>query len=92
MRLPATTAPPCFALDEEAAKIRSGVGEDVANRGRPEEMREIFEVFALSPEPIEFLTIPAHEYLNSLAGADGPLATDDLTRIGGSGGGPRDGY
>jgi malate synthase len=51
-------------LDEETAKIREAVGEDVWRAGRPAETREIFERVALSPELIEFLTIPAYEYLD----------------------------
>jgi len=51
-------------LDEETAKIRAGVGEDVWRHGRPHETREIFELVALSTELMEFLTIPAYEYLD----------------------------
>jgi malate synthase len=50
-------------LDEETAAIRERVGEQTWNSGRPEETREIFERVALAPELIEFLTIPAYEYL-----------------------------
>ena len=50
-------------LDEETAKIRESVGDDVWRAGRPEETREIFEGVALSSELIEFLTIPAYRYL-----------------------------
>jgi malate synthase len=51
-------------LDEETAKIREAVGDEVWRAGRPEETREIFEGVALSSELIEFLTIPAYEYLD----------------------------
>jgi malate synthase len=51
-------------LDEETAKIRESVGEDVWQRGRPAETREIFDRVALAPELIEFLTIPAYSYLD----------------------------
>jgi malate synthase len=51
-------------LDEETAKIREEVGERTWQAGRPEETREIFERVALSPELLEFLTIPAYEYLD----------------------------
>jgi malate synthase len=51
-------------LDEETAKIREQVGEQVWRAGRPADTREIFEGVALSPELIEFLTIPAYEYLD----------------------------
>ena len=51
-------------LDEETEKIRQTVGEEVWLRGRPAETREIFDRVALSPELIEFLTIPAYGYLD----------------------------
>ena len=51
-------------LDEETAKIRETVGDEVWQAGRPEETREIFERVALSPDLIEFLTIPAYRYLD----------------------------
>jgi malate synthase len=51
-------------LDEETAKIRESVGEETWRAGRPAETREIFERVALAPELIEFLTLPAYEYLD----------------------------
>jgi malate synthase len=51
-------------LDEETAKIREAVGEQVWRAGRPDETREIFELVALSEELIEFLTLVAYEYLD----------------------------
>jgi malate synthase len=51
-------------LDEETAKIRQAVGEDVWQQGRPAETREIFDRVALAPDLIEFLTIPAYSYLD----------------------------
>ena len=51
-------------LDEETARIRAQVGEETWQAGRPDETREIFERVALSPELIEFLTIPAYGYLD----------------------------
>jgi malate synthase len=51
-------------LDEETAKIRDSVGEKTWQDGRPAETREIFERVALAPDLIEFLTIPAYEYLD----------------------------
>jgi malate synthase len=51
-------------LDEETAKIRRSVGEEVWQRGCPAETREIFDRVALAPELIEFLTIPAYGYLD----------------------------
>jgi malate synthase len=51
-------------LDEETAKIREAVGDEVWRAGRPDDTREIFEGVALSEELIEFLTIPAYQYLH----------------------------
>jgi malate synthase len=51
-------------LDEETAKIRSSVGDEVWHQGRPEETREIFERAALSPELLEFFTLEAYGYLD----------------------------
>jgi malate synthase len=51
-------------LDEETGKIREQVGDEVWRAGRPDDTREIFELVALSPELLEFLTIPAYEYLD----------------------------
>jgi malate synthase len=51
-------------IDEETEKVRSEVGEEVWQRGRPAETRELFDRVALSPELIEFLTLPAYEYLD----------------------------
>jgi malate synthase len=51
-------------LDEETTKIRESVGEEVWQRGRPAETREIFDRVALAPELIEFLTIPAYNHLD----------------------------
>jgi malate synthase len=51
-------------LDEETAKIRQAVGEEVWQAGRPAETRELFDRVALSADLIEFLTIPAYEYLD----------------------------
>jgi malate synthase len=51
-------------LDEETAKIRESVGEETWQAGRPGETRRIFEQVALSDELIEFLTLPAYQYLD----------------------------
>ena len=51
-------------LDEETAKIREQVGEETWEEGRPEETRQIFERVALSPDLIEFLTLPAYRFLD----------------------------
>jgi malate synthase len=51
-------------LDEEMARIRSEVGDEVWEKGRPDETREVFERVALGEEFPEFLTLPAYEYLD----------------------------
>ncbi len=51
-------------LDEETAKIRESVGEETWKQGRPVETREIFDRVSLSRELVEFLTIPAYEFLD----------------------------
>ncbi len=51
-------------LDEETAKIRSEVGEETWQAGRPEETRQIFEKVALSEPLAEFLTLEAYDYLD----------------------------
>ncbi len=51
-------------LDEETAKIRETVGEDTWQAGRPAETREIFEAVSLSDELLEFLTLPAYQYID----------------------------
>ena len=51
-------------LDEETAKIRESVGEDTWRAGRPEDTREIFQAVSLSDDLLEFLTLPAYQYID----------------------------
>jgi malate synthase len=51
-------------LDEEMASIRADVGDEVWEKGRPEETRRVFEQVALGDEFPEFLTLPAYELLD----------------------------
>ncbi len=51
-------------LDEEMERIRSEVGDEVWEKGRPDETREVFERVALGEDFPEFLTLPAYEYLD----------------------------
>jgi malate synthase len=51
-------------LDEETAKIRDEVGEEVWQKGRPDDTRRVFEQVALGEEFPEFLTLPAYELLD----------------------------
>ncbi|MGZ6670656.1 MAG: malate synthase A, partial [Solirubrobacteraceae bacterium] len=50
-------------LDQEMARIRESVGEETWRAGRPAETRELFERVALGTELLEFLTLPAYEFL-----------------------------
>jgi len=51
-------------LDEEMEKIRADVGDEVWEKGRPDETKKIFEQVALSDEFPDFLTLPAYEYID----------------------------
>jgi malate synthase len=51
-------------LDEEMARIRADVGDEVWEKGRPDETRAVFERVALQDDFPEFLTLPAYEYLD----------------------------
>jgi malate synthase len=50
-------------LDEETARIRAGVGEEVWAAGRPEETRAVFERIALEEDLPEFMTQVAYQLL-----------------------------
>ncbi|MGH7904471.1 MAG: malate synthase A [Candidatus Dormibacteraceae bacterium] len=49
--------------DEELAKVREALGEDLYSKGRFDEAREIFERVALDDDFEEFLTLPAYRKL-----------------------------
>jgi malate synthase len=51
-------------LEEEMDKIHAEVGDEVWEKGRPEETRRVFEQVALGEEFPEFLTLPAYELLD----------------------------
>jgi malate synthase len=51
-------------LDEEMDRIHAGVGDEVWDKGRPEETKEIFVRVALSDDFPTFLTLPAYEYID----------------------------
>jgi malate synthase len=51
-------------LDEEMERIHAEVGDEVWEKGRPEETREIFERVALGEDFPAFLTLPAYDYLD----------------------------
>ena len=50
-------------LDEETDAIHAAVGDEVWERGRPQETREILEAVALADDLPEFLTLGAYERL-----------------------------
>jgi malate synthase len=50
-------------LDEEMARIRADVGEEIWEEGKPDQTRQIFEQVALSDGFPEFLTLPAYQLL-----------------------------
>ena len=54
-------------LDEETEKIRAAVGDEVWERGRPRDTREVLEAVALSDDLPEFLTLGAYERLEPAA-------------------------
>jgi malate synthase len=51
-------------IDEELDKIRRDVGDEVYAKSRAKEARELFELVALGDDFIEFLTLPAYDYLD----------------------------
>ena len=50
-------------LDEETARIRADVGEEVWKQGRPSETRDVLEAAMLADELPEFLTLLGYPYL-----------------------------
>jgi malate synthase len=51
-------------VDEVMSEIRDAVGEEAFEAARFPEARQLFEEVALSPDFIEFLTLPAYEMLD----------------------------
>jgi malate synthase len=50
--------------DEELERIRGSVGDEVFARSRPDDARAVFEKVALGDEFVDFLTLPAYDYLD----------------------------
>jgi malate synthase len=50
-------------IDEELASLRETFGEEIYDKSRADDARAIFEQVALGDEFIEFLTLPAYDYL-----------------------------
>ncbi len=51
-------------IDEELERLREQFGDEIYERSRAGEAREIFEQVALGDEFVEFLTLPAYDYLD----------------------------
>jgi malate synthase len=50
-------------IDEELRSLRETFGDEVYGKSRADEAREIFELVALGDDFVEFLTLPAYDYL-----------------------------
>jgi malate synthase len=51
-------------LDEEMQRIHSEVGDEVWEKGRPQETRAVFERVAFSEDFPSFLTLVAYEFID----------------------------
>ena len=58
-------------IDEELDLLRKQFGDEVYDRSRAAEAREIFEQVALGEDFVEFLTLPAYDYLDEEGDTDG---------------------
>jgi malate synthase len=58
-------------IDEELDLLREQFGDEVYDRSRAAEAREIFEQVALGEDFVEFLTLPAYDYLDEEGDTDG---------------------
>jgi malate synthase len=56
-------------IDEELQSLRETFGDEIFDKSRADDAREIFEQVALGDEFVEFLTLPAYDYLDG--GEDG---------------------
>ena len=50
-------------IDEELQSLRETFGDEIHDKSRADDAREIFEQVALGDEFVEFLTLPAYDYL-----------------------------
>ncbi len=58
-------------IDEELDLLRGQFGDEVYDRSRAAEAHEIFEQVALGEDFVEFLTLPAYDYLDEEGDTDG---------------------
>ena len=58
-------------IDEELDLLRGQFGDEVYDRSRAAEAHEIFEQVALGEDFVEFLTLPAYDYLDEEGDPDG---------------------
>jgi malate synthase len=52
-------------IDEELQRLRAEFGDEVYGKSRADEARELFEQVALGEDFVEFLTLPAYDYLEA---------------------------
>jgi malate synthase len=52
-------------IDDELERLRRDFGDEVYSKSRAAEARELFEHVALGEEFVEFLTLPAYDYLEA---------------------------
>jgi malate synthase len=57
-------------IDEELERLRETFGDEVFERSRAAEARELFEQVALGDELEDFLTVPAYAYLERAPATD----------------------
>jgi malate synthase len=53
-----------LTIDEELRKIQDDIGDEVFSKSRPHDARALFEHVALADPFVEFLTVPAYDYLD----------------------------
>ena len=54
-------------ISEELDNLRETFGDEVYGKSRADEAREIFEQVALGDEFVEFLTLPAYDFLETVS-------------------------
>ena len=50
-------------IREELASLRETFGDEIYNKSRADDARDVFEQVALGDDFVEFLTLPAYDYL-----------------------------
>jgi malate synthase len=52
-------------IGEELESLRESFGDEVYGKSRADEAREIFEQVALGEDFVEFLTLPAYDFIEA---------------------------